>query len=72
MTFDLDFSEIAALSRRSNVRVVSLRISDATLASVIRRLESVLPDCAKESAAGWIVTVEDERHRIRPLPIGRE
>ncbi len=72
VTFDLDFSEITALSRRADVRVVSLRISDATATSVIRHLDAVLADCVDEPGPGWIVTVEDARHRIRRLPIGRE
>lgn len=72
VTFDLDFSEIAALSRRADARVISLRISDARLASVVRHLESVIEQCARESATGWIVTVEDTRSRFRALPIGRE
>ena len=72
VTYDLDFSEIATSSGRSDVRVISLRISDATLVSVLRHLEAVFASCAQQRSTGWIVTVEDTRHRVRSLPIGGE
>lgn len=69
LTFDLDFSEIAALSDRL-VSVIVFRLVNARSTNVKRRLGAVLAadDGALESGA--VVTVEEGRVRVRRLPIG--
>jgi predicted nuclease of predicted toxin-antitoxin system len=69
LTFDLDFGEIAALSRNMVVSVVILRLNSARADYVIKRLSAVLPSVELALIAGAIVTIEDARHRIRLLPI---
>jgi predicted nuclease of predicted toxin-antitoxin system len=70
LTFDLDFGEIVAASRATTVSVVLFRLRNTRADFVIRRLKIVLDQSAEELAQGAVVLVEDERHRVRKLPIG--
>lgn len=69
LTFDLDFSEIAALNPGKSASVVVFRLGNARVANVIARLKAVLRDSSKSLESGAIVTVEEFRHRVRQLPI---
>ena len=71
LTSDLDFGEIAAALRGTAGKVLLLRLQNSRAANVIRRLSSVLPRVERDLAAGAVVIVEESRHRVRPLPIGR-
>ena len=71
LTFDLDFGEIAALSKGSLAKVIVFRLRNARPANVIARLSSILSDSQAELERGAVVSVEESRHRIRRLPIGR-
>jgi predicted nuclease of predicted toxin-antitoxin system len=70
LTFDLDFGEIVALSRDSRTSVVLFRLRDTRTQNVIARLERVLAESSEALAQGAVVIVEDDRHRVRPLPVG--
>ena len=72
LTFDLDFGEIVAHLRATRTSVVVFRLRDARPQSVIARLEVVLKESASALDRGAIISVEDERHRVRLLPIGGE
>ena len=52
LTFDLDFGEIIAASRGSNVSVVVFRLRNTRSAHVIDRLNSVLQECEDELNRG--------------------
>lgn len=69
LTQDLDFSEIIALSGDVRPSLITLRLSDPTVENVNLVLESVLPDLEPAVVAGIAATVEDNRTRIRQLPI---
>ena len=71
LTSDLDFGEIAAALNDASGKVLLLRLQNSRAANVIRRLSSVLPRVEIDLAAGAVVIVEESRHRVRPLPIGR-
>jgi predicted nuclease of predicted toxin-antitoxin system len=71
LTADLDFGEIAATLKETAGKVLLLRLQNSRAANVIRRLDSVLPRVEGDLAAGAVVIVEESRHRVRPLPIGR-
>ena len=71
LTFDLDFGEIAALSRGTLAKVVVFRLRNARAANVIARLSTVLSDAQAELDRGAVVSVEESRHRVRRLPVGR-
>ncbi len=69
LTQDLDFSDIIALSSATRPSIITLRLSDSTVDNVNQVLDSVLPrleDCVR---LGLAASVEDERVRIRRLPI---
>jgi predicted nuclease of predicted toxin-antitoxin system len=68
LTQDLDFSAIIALSKDINPSLISLRLSSSRIEFVNEILERILPQLEKEVVYGVIVSVEDERIRIRRLP----
>jgi predicted nuclease of predicted toxin-antitoxin system len=72
LTWDLDFTEILALSGTNTVSAVIFRLLNTRSANVIRRLERVLASSAQDLIEGAIISVEESRHRVRLLPLGRE
>lgn len=72
LTFDLDFGEIAALSKRKKTSVVVFRLHNTRPSHVIDRLSATLTDSVGALEKGAVVIVEESRHRIRYLPIGGE
>jgi predicted nuclease of predicted toxin-antitoxin system len=72
LTWDLDFAEILALSGTHTVSAVVFRLINTRSAHVIARLERVLAESAHDLETGAIISVEDGRHRVRLLPLGRE
>lgn len=72
LIFDLDFGEIAALARGRKASVVVFRLHNTRTAHVLERLASVLPDCSSILEKGAVVVVEENRHRVRPLPVGQD
>lgn len=71
LTFDLDFSEIAALSKGTAAKVIVFRLRNTRAKNVINRLSVVLADSQAEIGRGAVVSVEESRHRVRLLPVGR-
>jgi predicted nuclease of predicted toxin-antitoxin system len=72
LTLDLDFAEIAALSRGQKTSVVLLRLRNTRAMHVIDRLAAIMKDSKDALEKGSVVVVEEHRHRIRYLPIGEE
>jgi len=72
LTWDLDFTEIVALSGARIVSAVVFRLMNTRSENVIRRLARVLAESARDLEEGAIISVEESRHRVRLLPIGRE
>lgn len=72
LTWDLDFTEIVALSGAHIVSAVVFRLMNTRSENVIRRLARVLAESARDLEEGAIISVEESRHRVRLLPIGRE
>jgi len=70
ITFDLDFSEIAALSAGRTVSVIVLRLRNPRFEHLVGRLGSVLAESGRELERGAVITVEESRYRVRFLPIG--
>ena len=69
LTFDLDFGDLLALSRRNLPSVVIFRLRNQTPSSVTAKLRDVLSQRGRMLEEGAIIIVEDARHRIRRLPI---
>jgi len=72
LTWDLDFTEILALSKTGTVSAVVFRLMNTRSDHVIERLERVLSASARDLEEGAIISVEEGRHRVRLLPLGRE
>lgn len=70
LTFDLDFSEIAALSAGHRASVVLFRLRNAATTHVIERLAATLPAIGVALAEGAVVVIEKSRYRVRRLPVG--
>ncbi len=71
LTFGLDFGEIAALGKGRKASVVLFRLHNTRTHHVIERLAAALSDSMDALGKGAVVIVEESRHRIRELPIGR-
>jgi predicted nuclease of predicted toxin-antitoxin system len=71
LTFDLDFGEIVALSQGERASVILLRLHNTRTPHLIKRLATVLADATEALEQGAVVVVEESRHRIRYLPLGR-
>jgi predicted nuclease of predicted toxin-antitoxin system len=69
LCFDLDFGALVSLSRRSLPSVVTFRTSRRGADALNARLDAILPVLASELTDGVLATVEDERVRVRRLPI---
>ncbi len=69
LTEDLDFTDIIAISGATQPSLITLRLTDASADYVNRILEYVLPGLEQLVTTGIIATVEDERVRIRELPV---
>ena len=72
LTFDLDFGEILALGLLDRPSIVIFRLTDERPALVNKRLATVIKERSEELAAGALILVEDDRYRVRKLPIGRQ
>ena len=70
ITFDLDFAEIASLTKGKKVSVIFFRLRNTRSYHVIERLSVVLKESLNALQKGAIVVVEESRHRVRYLPIG--
>jgi predicted nuclease of predicted toxin-antitoxin system len=71
LTFDLDFGEIVAGSDGGIISVILFRLRNTRADFVIQRLRIVLEQSTEELVQGAVVLVEDGRHRVRRMPIGR-
>jgi predicted nuclease of predicted toxin-antitoxin system len=71
LTFDLDFGEIVAASDGANTSVILFRLRNTRADFVVRRLKTVLERSSEELTQGAVVLVEDDRHRVRRMPIGK-
>jgi predicted nuclease of predicted toxin-antitoxin system len=70
LTFDLDFGDLAVLTREPSAHVILFRLENMRTRHVIERLEAVLAGSADALTRSAVVIVEEGRHRIRYLPIG--
>lgn len=72
LNFDLDFGEIAALSRGEKCSVVAFRLRNTRTSYLMARLQGVLTASSSHLEKGAVVVVQETRHRIRYLPVGEE
>ena len=69
LAFDLDFGDLLAASGERLPSVIIFRMRNQTPASVRPRLFEILSNCEADLNSGAIVVVEENRYRVRRLPI---
>lgn len=69
LTFDLGFGDIAAAAGTTLPSIIIFRLLDQKPANVNRRLEVILQEAAANLSQGAIISADEIRYRIRPLPI---
>lgn len=69
LTFDLDFGDLLAAGAHPLPSVILFRLHDQTPPSVNPRLLALLAEREEDLLAGALVIVEDNRYRLRRLPI---
>ena len=69
VTHDLDFGRIVALSHQRIPSVITLRLSDMRSGNVSRYLQEVLARYSEPLERGALVSVTDQRIRVRQLPV---
>ena len=69
ITFDLDFGDLLALSQDSLPTVILIRLKNANPKAVTPKLLSILVNHRDDLEAGSIVTLTENRIRVRKLPI---
>jgi predicted nuclease of predicted toxin-antitoxin system len=69
LTQDLDFTGLVATSGREGPSLIILRLGSPSVEHVNEVLRSVLPAVEEAVRAGAIVSVDDDRIRVRRLPI---
>jgi predicted nuclease of predicted toxin-antitoxin system len=66
---DLDYPEIIALAHAQSPSLIVFRLRDETAENINRLLGRFLPEVESQLLAGAIVIVEEDRIRVRLLPI---
>ena len=71
ITFDLDFGDLLAAGGYSLPSVILFRLHDPAPLSVNSKLLEIIHERGEDLERGAIVIVEDQRYRLRRLPIQR-
>lgn len=71
LTHDLDFGAILATTHGEKPSVVQIRIDDINHAVIGPRVVAVLQQMKSELETGALVTIHEERARVRLLPFER-
>jgi len=69
ITQDLDFCAILAERSTNKPSIITLRLNNAKPLRVAKILQKVLPQIENEVTKGCIAIIEEDRIRIRKLPI---
>ncbi len=69
ITQDLDFSAILAERSTNKPSIITLRLNDVKSLRVAKILQKVLPQIENEVSEGCIAIIEEDRIRVRKLPI---
>lgn len=69
VTLDADFHSHLALSQATKSSVIPIRIEGLQADEVVALLRTVLRDCDDDLAAGAVISIQQQRIRIRRLPL---
>ncbi len=72
VTLDADFHTMMAISGAASPSVICVRMEGLTSAPFAALLLNVIGQCQRELEAGALVTVQENRIRLRNLPIFHE
>lgn len=72
LTFDLDFGDILAISQGLAPSLITFRLSNQTPDNVIKHLSFLLENYTQKLEESVIVVVEENKYRIRNLPIQKK
>lgn len=70
ITLDSDFHRLLALSSAHKPSVVRVRIEGLKAKAYVPLITTILTQCAQDLKQGCVVTVQNQKIRIRHLPIG--
>ena len=70
VTLDADFHALLALSGASNPSVIRIRVEGLRAEEFSLLLQNVIKRCRNDLETGAMVSVQENRVRIRNLPIG--
>ncbi|NJL28376.1 MAG: DUF5615 family PIN-like protein [Thermoanaerobaculia bacterium] len=70
VTLDADFHALLALSGAATPSVIRFRIEGLRGPELVALLMTVLDKCTEDLQAGAVVTVQEQRIRLRRLPMG--
>ena len=71
LTCDLDFPALLAASQSSLPSVILFRLDDERPDNINRRLSAVLAESTVALQNGAIISVDETKHRVRLLPVGK-
>ncbi|MFB2892664.1 DUF5615 family PIN-like protein [Aerosakkonemataceae cyanobacterium BLCC-F50] len=69
LTVDLDFAELLAVSGEVLPSVILFRLGNENYQAINERLAEVLSQCQEDLEAGAIISVSNQRYRVKRLPI---
>ena len=69
LTMDLDFGHLVAISREKLPSVIIFRLGDERPNNIDNRLGDVLQESSDALINGAIISVTEDKHRVRLLPI---
>ena len=69
VTLDADFHALLVLSGADQPSVIRLRIEGLKAVALSRLVQKILGECAQEVESGALITVQENRIRVRGLPL---
>jgi len=69
LTSDMDFGQLFADTKTDKISLIQFRITDFTSVNIIDKLQLIFDKFSDHLTTGHIITVEDDRIRLRKLPI---
>ena len=72
LTLDLDFGYLLSISGSQLPSVILFRLGNETATVVTQRLDAVLTCCTDALKSGALVIVDEQRIRVRQLPLSLE
>ena len=69
ITLDADFHTLLALSAATTPSVIRIRIEGLRAEAAAKLIQAVVHQCEQDLAHGAVVTVQEQRIRVRRLPL---